>query len=39
MSIPKDWNPALIRKSELVNSFQVYDSWKIKSEDSGAIVA
>ena len=35
----KECGPALIRKSELVNSFQVYDSWKIKSEDSGAIVA
>lgn len=39
MSILKEWSPALIRKSELVNSFQVYDSWKIESEDSGAIVA
>lgn len=36
MSTTKEWSPALIRKSELVNSFQIYDSWKIKFEDSDA---
>ena len=34
MSTTKEWSPALTRKSELVNSFQVNDFWKIKFEDS-----